>query len=132
MELCCISKLAIKIQIYLTKLSIIARNANTNNPFALMNCKHFPYWESMNHTKLQLEETLVMGLSAPTPSFLIYWSFEDENDLSEITFVKSCHNILNGFRNSLVQSRVSQNLVFWHPGGLKYRLLVPPPEFLIH
>lgn len=100
MVLCCISKLTIRIQIYLTKLSIIAGNANTNNLFALMNCKHFPYWESMNYSKL--EETLVMGLSAPAPSFLIYWSFEDENDLSKITFVKSCHNILNGFGNSLV------------------------------
>lgn len=118
MELCCISKLTIKIQIYLTKLSIKAGNANTNNLFALMSCKHSPYWESVNYSKLQLEETLVMGLSAPTSSFLIYWSFEDENDLSEITFVKSCLNILNGFRNSLVQSRGSQNPVFWYPGGL--------------
>lgn len=50
--------------------------------FELMNCEHFPRWWTDELYMLQLKETLEMGLSLPTPSFLIYWSFEVVNDLS--------------------------------------------------
>lgn len=66
----------------------------------------------MNYSMLQLRETLMMGFSAPVSSFLIYRSFEDENDLSKVRVVKFCHNIVNGFRNSLGHSRGPQALEF--------------------
>lgn len=83
MEMGDIFKAVIRIQTYYAN-TLNKSHKCQHQQFKLTNYKHLHTCELINCSMLQLKETMEMDLSALIPSFLIYWSFEDINDLSKV------------------------------------------------